>query len=215
MLGSVFRSRVLDVYVNIYNLQENQSMLNSIGLGTHHSGVQVGEYEYYFSTAGICRATARREEFGVFHERILFGSIESQGKVNEVLNALRASGEWVGTEYNLCHRNCNHFSEAFTKSLFPRTEVNLPPWLNRVASWGSWLYPSSSQNNVGTNGAGDQIVMPGQASGSSAKAAAAVNGDGKEKAGSKDGMGKSATGKKQLTEKQKQALANLKKKPGS
>ena len=130
--------------------------------------------------------------------------------MNEALNVLRASKEWEGSEYNLCHRNCNHFSQAFTKALFPTTEVALPPWLNRAANWGSWLYPSSSQTGIGAVGTGDEIVMPGQVTGSSNAVARGVqSGTEKEK------NGKSVTGKKELTEKQKQALANLKKKPAS
>lgn len=36
------------VYLNVYDLHENNDMLHPIGLGLFHSGVQVGRTEYTF-----------------------------------------------------------------------------------------------------------------------------------------------------------------------
>lgn len=36
------------VYLNVYDLHENNDMLYPIGLGLFHSGVQVGNVEYTF-----------------------------------------------------------------------------------------------------------------------------------------------------------------------
>jgi hypothetical protein len=153
MFGSVFGTKKLDVWVNIYDLQENQSMLNSLGVGTHHSGVQVGNYEYYFGMAGVNRGPARHEAFGTFKERVSFGQVEGQVKVNEALGKLRTA--WAGDTYNLAHKNCNHFSEIFVKALFPTSTVELPAWLNRAARMGSWFYPSNpnpASDPIGANG---------------------------------------------------------------
>jgi hypothetical protein len=38
------------VYLNVYDLHENNEFLNPIGLGFYHSGVQVGRSEYTFGT---------------------------------------------------------------------------------------------------------------------------------------------------------------------
>ena len=36
------------VYLNVYDLHENNDMLHPLGLGLFHSGVQVGRTEYTF-----------------------------------------------------------------------------------------------------------------------------------------------------------------------
>ncbi|KAJ1443403.1 hypothetical protein B484DRAFT_389526 [Ochromonadaceae sp. CCMP2298] len=37
-----------EVFLNVYDLHENNDMLFPLGLGAYHSGVQVGRTEYTF-----------------------------------------------------------------------------------------------------------------------------------------------------------------------
>jgi hypothetical protein len=208
MFASVFGSKKMDVFVNIYDLQESQSILNSMGLGTHHSGVQIGKYEYFFGSSGVARAEPRRQEYGTFKERVEFGKLEEGGqvRVNQVVAELRKT--FPGEKYNLAHCNCNHFSAALIAALFPGREGELPDWLNRAARLGSWFYPSNSSAPSPV----DEIVMPGtsrfqdEVQTQAAQSATASSGSISNPKAVKD-----PTKKKELSEKQKQLLANLKK----
>ena len=46
----------LKVYLNVYDLQKQQGFFsglqNSVGLGTYHSGVEIRNTEYMFSSEG-------------------------------------------------------------------------------------------------------------------------------------------------------------------
>lgn len=52
------------VYLNVYDLHENNDMLHPIGLGLFHSGVQVGRTEYTFGKSNAsdsaCVASCRK-----------------------------------------------------------------------------------------------------------------------------------------------------------
>jgi len=211
MFGSVFGTKKLDVWVNIYDLQENQSMLNSLGVGTHHSGVQVGNYEYYFGMGGVNRGPARHEAFGTFKERVSFGQVEGQAKVNEALGVLRAA--WAGDSYNLAHKNCNHFSEAFVKALFPTSTVELPAWLNRAARMGSWFFPSNpnpASDPIGANGTsknGDLVQFGATSQTLEAEASKGGSGATPPKAAAEAA---GAAKKGGMTDAQKAALAKIK-----
>ena len=56
-----------------------------------------------------------------------------------------AAGDFRTGSYDIGSKNCNHFSNAMCVSL---VGVQIPPWVNRAASIGSSLRPSSLAPDV-------------------------------------------------------------------
>ena len=55
-------------------------------------------------------------------------------KVIHTLDKLKE--KWLGTEYDLIRKNCNHFSSAVCMLLVGRP---IPSWVNRLANMGGGL----------------------------------------------------------------------------
>jgi hypothetical protein len=123
----------ISIQINIYDLL-NVGPLKTIGLGLHHSGVQIGnhsEYEYG-SGHGIGVVEPKTAAGATFVHSIDLGTIK-QSKVTKVLREMYS--EFTGDNYDLLSRNCNHFTEQFVYKL---TGVRVPRYLNRVASLFSY-----------------------------------------------------------------------------
>ncbi|EFC50217.1 DUF862/DUF1000 domain-containing protein [Naegleria gruberi] len=106
----------LKVYLNVYDLQKQQGFFsglqNSVGLGTYHSGVEIRNTEYMFSS----------EEYTTILE------------LNNIINQLKTS--FKPSEYHPLRKNCNHFSNELCKIL---VGANIPSWVNRTSSVGSFF----------------------------------------------------------------------------
>lgn len=130
-----------DMYLNVYDLPEQtatNNALSSVGLGLYHSGVECGGAEYSFSAHGVSRTAPCLSEFGVLRERLLMGSYQgTKSDFENILNALR-SGEFGPGQYDLVHRNCNHFSDALCMATIGE---KIPPWVNRASSIGAATVP--------------------------------------------------------------------------
>ncbi|EER00704.1 conserved hypothetical protein, partial [Perkinsus marinus ATCC 50983] len=57
----------------------------------------------------------------------------SMRQIEAALDKLR--DEYRGESYHIVKKNCNHFSDALCRAIIGRP---LPPWVNRLAWWGSW-----------------------------------------------------------------------------
>jgi hypothetical protein len=146
----------MEVHLNIYDLHESNRYLHSVGGGFYHTGVEINNYEYSFSNAGISRTRPRLPDFGQLREHLVMGIFSgSMSEVNQILEVLR-NGEFREGTYNVTSKNCNHFSDAFMMLLL---EVHVPVWVNRMANVASSL-PISKQdpNSVTKN---DTFAAPG------------------------------------------------------
>ena len=117
------------IRINIYDIL-NIGPLKTIGLGFHHSGVQIGDHsEYeYLQGSGINVIAPRTAVYAVFSHSIELGSIK-QSDVSKALREL--SSEFTCDNYDLLSRNCNHFTEQFVYRL---ARLRVPKYINRVAS---------------------------------------------------------------------------------
>jgi hypothetical protein len=154
----------VSVYLNVYDLPEqeaNNEALSGVGVGFFHSGVEIhtergSRYEYSFSTVGIQRTVPQLPGFGHLREQIFMGRVDGDlGHITSTVNALGRVDFRPGM-YNIVHRNCNHFSDAF---LTATVDKNIPDWVNRAANLASTFAAKPSE--TGATPAGTAFAMPG------------------------------------------------------
>jgi len=125
------------VYLNVYDLNPiNDSCLYTMGLGLHHSGVEINGREYSFaSEAGIFNSTPKEVSNAKFRESLLLGTFDGgESELRKSLSSLE--DEFGPNDYNLIRKNCNHFANALCWVLLKKT---IPPHVNRLADVGSCL----------------------------------------------------------------------------
>ncbi|CAM9916751.1 unnamed protein product, partial [Phaeothamnion confervicola] len=127
------------VLLHVYDMHSANSWLGAIGLGVHHSGVEIGGKEYTFSAQGITHhpPKAAASETVIFKCTIPMGSFEgSYNEVHRIVRELRDDGGFGPGTYSVTQRNCNHFAESFCHAL---TGESVPAWLNRAAGVGGFF----------------------------------------------------------------------------
>eukprot|EP00542_Grammatophora_oceanica_P009325 CAMPEP_0194045602 /NCGR_PEP_ID=MMETSP0009_2-20130614/16886_1 /TAXON_ID=210454 /ORGANISM="Grammatophora oceanica, Strain CCMP 410" /LENGTH=281 /DNA_ID=CAMNT_0038690487 /DNA_START=6 /DNA_END=851 /DNA_ORIENTATION=+ len=161
------------VFLNVYDLSPSNDFLYPIGLGLHHSGVEILGVEYSFASgAGIFEGTPKEAPGARFREQLFLGVWEgSAADLRRVVAELRETENFGSEDYNLVRNNCNSFSNAFVWKLLER---RIPAHVNRLADIGvccSCLLPRdlldnapvgdpSSNNNNGSASSGFQ-AFPG------------------------------------------------------
>jgi deubiquitinase DESI2 len=133
------------VTVHVYDLSPINQYLYPLGLGLHHTGVELFGTEYTFADGvGIFHDTPKTVPNAIFRESIEIGIYDGTIQdIQGILSDLRTIYGFVGTKYHLLQKNCNHFANAFCWRLVNKT---LPPHLNRLADFGaccSCLLPPS------------------------------------------------------------------------
>jgi len=144
------------VILNIYDLSTANDCLYSIGMGLHHSGVEILGKEYSFASGGGIFDSSPKEAPGAqFREAIELGAFD--GGSSELQSAISDLRDEFGPDrYNLIRRNCNHFANALVWRLLGRT---IPGHVNRLADFGvclSCLLPKKmlEEAPVGPNAGG-------------------------------------------------------------
>lgn len=148
------------VFLNVYDLMAANEYLYPIGMGFHHSGVEISGTEYSFASgAGIFDSTPGEAPGARFRERIELGSFD--GGRPEVLRALDELRDNFGPDdYHLVRRNCNHFANALCWKLLNKT---IPGYVNRLADIGvccSCLLPKQMLEHAPV---GDELPQGGKA----------------------------------------------------
>ncbi|XP_075243605.1 deubiquitinase DESI2-like [Convolutriloba macropyga] len=156
------------VYLNVYDLNRLNSYTGPVGFGVYHTGVEVHGTEYSFGghpypISGIFemdpRSAADLGQNFNYKETVLLGQtfldLES---VHEIVQQL--GEDFKGYTYHLVHKNCNHFSMAFSRIL---CGAEIPNWVNRLASLtaclpfiqrcipAEWLTPVALQESLRNN----------------------------------------------------------------
>ena len=107
----------LEVILNVYDLHglnHSNQILNSVGVGMFHTGIEIDDSEFTFSSRGIFKAPPRQEQFGKLREQIKMGKFKgTQREIDTILNNLKTECGFDKNCYNLTSRNCNHFSDLF------------------------------------------------------------------------------------------------------
>lgn len=225
-----------DVVLHVYSLQtpaEQQQQMDStaggraasffsrmlpqIGMGAYHTSLEVMDDRYTFAAnAGIVKTRSNREGIppgASYKEVIPLGacSVKNRGEVQEIIQKL--SSNFGPNSYHLVHRNCNHFTETLATALILQDNLSepnsilkrlktYPEWVNRLANTGRMVV-SHDSDIVPCN----VLLEAGKAVGADEK----VGWD--FKAGNDNKrtttQSKIKGGKKELTEAQKAALANI------
>eukprot|EP00584_Thalassiosira_punctigera_P004987 CAMPEP_0172533206 /NCGR_PEP_ID=MMETSP1067-20121228/5997_1 /TAXON_ID=265564 ORGANISM="Thalassiosira punctigera, Strain Tpunct2005C2" /NCGR_SAMPLE_ID=MMETSP1067 /ASSEMBLY_ACC=CAM_ASM_000444 /LENGTH=239 /DNA_ID=CAMNT_0013317821 /DNA_START=57 /DNA_END=776 /DNA_ORIENTATION=+ len=201
-----------------------RSLLPSLGFGAYHTSIDVRGFRYQFganmgivrtSSPGVGGETAhslRAMPNCTYRESIILGQTWcDQSEINATIQRMRED-KFTGDNYHLANRNCNHFSETFAMALILGSDLledsgaekkldRYPPWVNRLARAGTVLLSDDTVCNVLAE----------------ARVAAGLKGKVGWTLSSLDNNTKKSTSaakgsqKKELTEKQKAALAKLKK----
>jgi hypothetical protein len=121
------------VHLNLYDLSPANDCLYPLGLGLHHSGVEVlgSEYSYAGEGGGIFESSPGEAPGARFRERVYLGSYDGgSAELTAALDQLRRSGNFASDGYHLVTKNCNHFANALVWALLRKP---IPPHVNRVA----------------------------------------------------------------------------------
>ena len=139
-MASHERQVTLHVYTFAGVGGRTNSILSSLSLGLHHSGVEVSGREFSFNDGGVFQSrplecTRGDEPQCVLKESKFLGvHVGSTNEFNGVLNELRRA--FPPGSYSLTGKNCNHFADAFCRAL---VGCGIPSYVNRAASYGRWL----------------------------------------------------------------------------
>jgi hypothetical protein len=129
------RNRQVTVYLNVYDLSPHN--WHSLGLGAYHTGVEIYGKEWTYgnhdnASTGVFSIQPRSAASGVFREQMVIGSIiKTDNEVEGIVSGLKS--KFLGNEYNLLTRNCNHFSGSLLEVL----GLRMPSFVNRLAACGA------------------------------------------------------------------------------
>jgi len=121
--------------LNVYDLSPTNDYLFPVGMGLHHSGVEVGGREYsYGSDGGIYDAPPKNAPGARFRCQLEMGIFDGgTQELNKALDECRHNGGFGSNGYNLIRKNCNHFCNALVWQLLRRP---IPAHINRLANLG-------------------------------------------------------------------------------
>lgn len=123
------------VLLNVYDLSPTNDFLFPIGMGLHHTGVEVAGREYsYGSQGGIYDGPPKHAPGARFRCQLDMGIFDGgTQELNKVLDELRHNSGFGSNGYNLIRKNCNHFCNALVWQLLRRP---IPAYVNRLANVG-------------------------------------------------------------------------------
>lgn len=124
------------VTLNLYDLSPANEYLYALGLGLHHSGIEILGTEYSFASgAGVFEAPPKVAGGAIYRESIELGYMQGGStEVKGVLDELKQ--EFAPDKYNLIKKNCNHFANALAYALLQK---QIPSHINRLANIGSCM----------------------------------------------------------------------------
>jgi hypothetical protein len=156
------------VVLNVYDITWANNILSPLGLGVHHTGIEVYGREYSYGRAtsgtGVFEVAPKKCAPHLYRESIVLGTTKmSNGEIRQLIGVM--SGEWHGRAYHIARKNCNIFSGAFALEILTRdgAAVNdehygtlgadvlfdgprgtcgvLPVWVNRLSDVGVQWFP--------------------------------------------------------------------------
>ena len=129
------------VYINVYDIINKNRMVEKIGMGIYHTGIEINGSEYAYGgnslmeTTGVYEIEPRSHEAFAFRETLEAGYAPDWETVWDSLQSLMK--KYKANQYDMLMRNCNHFSDEFLRLI---TGQGLPSHLNRAAYVGSFLH---------------------------------------------------------------------------
>ena len=133
------RASHLVVRLNVYDFLKQSdtvggSLLSMLGMGIHHSGLQIEDREYTFNNSGIIRMRLLRMPFCRLNESIELGRYSGSHEELEAVISELGAAEWKPGAYHVLRRNCNHFTDTLARRLLG---ASIPSWVNRSANMAS------------------------------------------------------------------------------
>ncbi|KAK2702204.1 hypothetical protein QYM36_019184 [Artemia franciscana] len=125
--------------LNVYDI----SWWHFLGIGAHHSGVEVHGTEYAYGGSGTYEIVPRdSENLGrqfKFKESLHIGFTDfTDEDVKSIVESM--SSDYRGDKYHLINRNCNHFCNDLSNVLCGR---KIPSWLSK-----EWLTPVTLEHSL-------------------------------------------------------------------
>ena len=140
-----------DVYLNVYDITQLNAALAWVGMGAHHSGLQVYNREYCFGRSvdetGVYHIAPKTCEGHVFRESVYLGRTTlTKRAVQQLVRGLQA--RYAGDAYHIVRWNCNDFAEEMARELLPEQRFAYPAWVNRPCRSALWLLPGSTIESI-------------------------------------------------------------------
>ena len=136
-----------DVFLNVYDITSLNAVLGLVGMGAHHSGVEVFMREYCFGRAvsdtGVHSIPPKSCEGHTFRESIYLGRTTlSRSEVHALIRELQKT--YTSDMYHVVRWNCNHFAEELCNRLLgvPRI-AHYPAWVNRPCRSALTVFPGN------------------------------------------------------------------------
>ena len=136
--------RKTEILINVYDLLPPGSLSSTLwflGSSLLHTGVVIKslDREYAFgghdrpNLSGVYWTTPRTlPPGGTFRCELMQGfTFRGEQEIEDIVK--EASGQFLGTSYNLLSNNCNHFTSFLCEKLVGRAA---PAWINRAAGIG-------------------------------------------------------------------------------
>lgn len=150
------------VFINVYDIVWANILLQPLGLGIHHSGVEVYGQEWAYGRcangSGVGSLPPKTYPNHIFRESIFVGvTNHSPEDVATKLSEIRT--KWLGADYHITTRNCNHFASilvaelivARSNEIFPfykNGQALVPCWINRISNLLTSGLPASLVQKV-------------------------------------------------------------------
>jgi hypothetical protein len=128
----------LPVILNVYKLTES-SFLYKIGITIYHTAIEFDNNEFAFGStskekfSGVYDIKPMSFDDGIFVESIIIGT---SSRRNFFVNLEKLKAFYIGNTYNFIMKNCNHFTNDFSKTLFHK---EIPKKYRSFLKFGEFL----------------------------------------------------------------------------
>lgn len=132
------------VFLNIYDLNCFNYLLELFGLGIYHSTIEVYSKEYCFGPTSedepgffINEAGELLSKLKLKEKRYLGNTLYNEKDFIKILSL--ESPFWMGRTYDPFVKNCNHFSYYISKILVNEDNIDFPLYINRICFFGKFV----------------------------------------------------------------------------
>jgi hypothetical protein len=130
------------VYIRVYHLHPINKAIRFVGLGLFHSAIEAHGKEYWFGAnntgkTGVCETRVNFHKLPL-HQRIHIGNtLKTAMEVKKDAYSIRKY--WLGKDYDVFNKNCNHFAEEYLKVVLGYSAF--PTYINRITMLEPILRP--------------------------------------------------------------------------